>query len=148
MSEQSAHEALAQFLKVATPRLPDLAFVFHCANESAGGPKARSGVPIDVLKEARAGAVAGVWDWLYIGHNLCGIGECGPFYFAGLAIELKSTRAFRTANQGLSDAQVVWRRHYIKHGWYTVVYPEQEWHEAARLLVQWTGGMLEDFDFS
>lgn len=148
MSETSAHEALARFLKVATPRLPDLAFVWHTANESAGGAKTSRGIPLDVLKEARMGAVAGVWDWLYIGHNLAGIGECGPFYFAGLAIELKSTRAYKTANQGLSDAQIAWRRHYIKHGWYTAIYPEQDWHEAARLLVRWVGGDIADFDFS
>ena len=148
MSEQTAHEALAQFLKIATPRLPDLAFVWHTANESAGGAKSRTGIPLDVLKEARMGAVAGVWDWLYIGHNLCGIFEIAPFHFSGLAIELKSTRAFRADSRGLTDAQIAWRRHYIKHGWYTAVYPEQEWHEAARLLVRWTGGNIEDFDFS
>ncbi len=148
MSEQSAHEALAQFLTVATPRLPDLAFVWHTANESSGGAKSSRGIPLDVLKEARMGAVAGVWDWLYIGANVHRIGDIPSYVYIGLAIELKSTKAFRTANQGLSNAQIAWRRHYIKHGWYTVVYPEQDWHEAARLLVQWTGGKLEDFDFS
>ena len=148
MSEQSAHEALAHFLKIGTPRLPDLAFVWHTANESAGGAKSRTGIPLDVLKEARMGSVAGVWDWLCIGGNQQPIQTVPNFYFAGVAIELKSSRAFRTANQGLSDAQIVWKKHYNRHGWYTVVYPEQEWQSAARLLVQWTGGNLEDFNFS
>lgn len=148
MSETTAHEALASFLRdYAIPRLPDLAFVWHTANESAGGTRTRSGIPLDVLKEARMGVVAGVWDWLYIGYNLCGIGACAPFHFAGLAIELKSTRAYRTPHQGLSDAQVAWRRHYIKHGWYAAVYPEQAWPDAARLLVRWVGGDVNDFTF-
>ncbi len=94
------------------------------------------------------GVVPGVWDILYIGHNLAGIGECGPFYFAGVAIELKSTRAYRTKDHGLSPEQIAWRRHYSKHGWYTAVYPEQDWQEAGKLLVRWVGGNMEDFQFS
>lgn len=148
MSEQTAHEALADFLRQhAAPRLPELAFVWHTANESAGGAKTRSGVPLDVIKEARMGCVAGVWDWLYIGNNQCGIGECGPYYFVGLAVELKSSRAYRTKEQGLSDDQIGWRRHYIKHGWYTAVYPEQDWQAAALLFVRWVGGDVNDFQF-
>lgn len=148
MSETTAHEALASFLKnYAMPRLPDLAFVWHTANESAGGAKTRSGIPLDVLKEARMGAVAGVWDWLFIGGNRHPIAECGPFFWNGLAIELKSMKAYRQIDHGLSSAQVAWRRHYIKHGWYTAIYPEQEWPNAARLLVRWVGGDVNDFTF-
>jgi hypothetical protein len=148
MSETTAHEALADFLhNVAAPRLAALSFVFHVANESAGGPKARNGVPLDVLKEARMGTRAGVWDFLYIGSNMLPIGEMGAYYWHGLAIELKSAAAFRKRDQGLSDDQKLWRGHYIKHGWYTAVYPEQDWTDAARLFVRWVGGNVEDFEF-
>jgi len=147
MSETTAHEALADFLRRATPRLPALGFVFHVANESAGGAKTSGGIPLDVLKEKRMLAVPGVWDFMYIGANLSGIGECGAYHFAGVAIELKSTRAYRTKDQGLSDAQKAWRRHYIQHGWYTAVYPEERWPEVAQLFVAWVGGSVDDFDF-
>jgi hypothetical protein len=148
MSETTAHEALAAFLRYhAAPRLPDLAYVWHTPNESAGGAKAASGVPLDVLKEARMGAVSGVWDWLFIGPNVGRIGESGPYFFQGCALELKSTAAFRKRDQGLSPEQVAWRARYIRCGWYTAVYPEQDWPDAARLLVRWVGGDVADFDF-
>lgn len=147
MSETTAHEALASFLKIASAKLPDLAYVWHTANESAGGAKSARGVPLDVLKEARMGAVAGVWDWLYIGGNQLPIQTVENFYFSGVAIELKSTRAYRTEHQGLSPEQIAWRTHYIRHGWYTAIYPEQAWTDAARLLVRWVGGDIEDFRF-
>ena len=148
MSEQSAHEALAHFLHhIAAPRLPELAFVFHVANESAGGAKTKSGIPIDVLKEARMGARAGVWDWLYIGANQQRIGDLPAYYFAGVAIELKSTRAIRSITQGLTPEQVAWRTHYVRHGWYTAVYAERDWTKAAQLLVAWVGGDMRDFTF-
>jgi hypothetical protein len=69
------------------------------------------------------------------------------FVFGGVAIELKSSKAYRTANQGLTPEQIAWRAHYIKHGWYTAVYPEQDWPDAARLFVTWVGGNVEDFKF-
>lgn len=145
MSETTAHMALAEFLKVASARLPDLAYVWHTANESAGGAKTRTGVPLDVLREARMGAVAGVWDWLYIGANAAPIAEMRAGYFGGLAIELKSTKAYRSADHGLSPAQQAWQTRYVCSGWYIAVFPEQDWTKAARLLVRWVGGNVEDF---
>lgn len=147
MSETTAHEALARFLKIASATLPDLAYVWHTANESAGGAKSSNGVPLDVIKEARMGAVAGVWDWLYLGSNVQRIGDLDAYRFAGLAIELKSTAAYRKANQGLSPAQIAWRTRYIRNGWYTAIYPEDAWPQAAEVLVRWVGGNVTDFRF-
>jgi len=146
MSETTAHEALAHFLHhIAAPRLPLLAFAYHTANESAGGPKARNGVPLDVLKEAKMGVRAGVWDWLMIGPNRLPIDD--ERVWAGLAVELKSNRAYATRDHGLFDAQVAWGRHYAANGWYTAVFREDDWTEAARLFVRWVGGDVADFDF-
>lgn len=148
MSEQTAHEALTDFLhRHAAPRLPDLAYVWHTANESAGGAKTRAGVPIDVLKEARMGVVAGVWDWLYIGQNQEPIHDYGRYHFRGLAIELKSSKEYRKVHNGLSPEQLCWRQYYHRNSWYAAVYPEQDWHEAARLLIRWVGGDVNDFRF-
>lgn len=148
MSELSAHQALADFLhNRAAPRLPDLAFTWHTALESAGGKKTKSGIPLDVLKEKHNGTVKGVWDWLYLGPNLCTIGDNAPYFFMGIAIELKSTSAYRKKDHDLSDAQKLWRELYIRNGWYTAIYPEQDWHKTAVLLVQWVGGDERDFDF-
>lgn len=147
MSETTAHEALATFLKVATPRLPDLAYVWHTANESAGGAKSARGIPLDVLKEARMGAVAGVWDWLFLGPNRLPLDGCEAGAYAGVAIELKSAGAFRKRDQGLSPEQIAWRRRYIRNNWFTDVYPEQNWPDAARLLIRWVGGDVNDFRF-
>ena len=147
MSETTAHIALAQFLKCAAGQLPALSFVWHTANESAGGPKAANGIPLDVLREARMGSVSGVWDWLVIGGNHHRIDGQGAYFFLGLAVELKSTKAYRSKDQGLSDAQKAWRSHYMRHGWYTAIYPEDRWHEAAQLFVKWVGGDVNDFRF-
>lgn len=147
MSETTAHEALASFLKIAAARLPDLGYVWHTANESAGGQKTARGVPLDVLKEARMGAVAGVWDWLFLGANQQRIDGTGAYYFHGVAIELKSTKAYREKNNGLSPEQIAWRTRYIRNGWYTAVYAEQDWTDAAKLLIRWVGGDVEDFRF-
>ncbi len=139
MSELTAHISLFQFLAIASVKLPDLAYVWHTRNENANEADRKRG--------GQLGVIPGVWDILYVGNNQGGIGECGAYHFAGVAIELKSTRAYRTANQGLSDAQIAWRRHYIKHGWYTAIYPEQDWTDAARLLIRWVGGDVNDFLF-
>lgn len=146
MSEATDHQALAEFLRYhAIPRLPDLAYCWHTANESAGGPKTDTGIPLDVLREARMGAVAGVWDWLLIGTNKSSLGEVRPFTFNGLAIELKSIRAYRSANQGLTQEQLAWRERYKDCFWYTAVFCE--WTDAARLLIRWVGGDVTDFRF-
>ena len=148
MSETTAHEALARFLhQIAAPRLPDLAYVWHTANESAGGAKTAGGIPLDVLKEARAGVVAGVWDWLYLGPNRQPVNDMGAFFFQGVAIELKSSKAYRTDNHGLSPEQDAWMTRYICNGWYTAVFPENDWVGAAHLFVRWVGGNVEDFNF-
>lgn len=147
MSETAAHEALASFLKIAAAKLPDLGYVFHVANESAGGAKTAGGIPLDVLKEARMGAVAGVWDWLFLGTNRQPVSGMGAFFFQGVAIELKSSKAYRTANHGLSPEQDAWMTRYICNGWYTAVYPENDWTGAAQLLIRWVGGNIEDFKF-
>lgn len=151
MSETTAHLALAEFLTRFQGRLPALAFVWHTANESAGGAKisikdARGRprqVPVDVLKEASMGARAGVWDWLYIGRcqspNL-------PDYL-GVAIELKSDKAYKSENQGLSPEQRAWQIHYRSCGWLTAVYPESRWQDAALLIVEYCGGDPADFRF-
>jgi hypothetical protein len=146
MSEQTDHQALARFLRVyAAPRLPDLAFVWHTPNESAGGGKAANGVPLDVLREAQMGAIPGVWDWLYIGLNKAPIGGAEMFMFNGVAIELKSAKAYQGRHNGLSTAQLVWRDFYHSRGWHTAVFCN--WVEAAHLLIQWVGGNVEDFRF-
>lgn len=136
MSEATAHLSLVDFLDRHAERLPALAFVFHVANESAGGAKSKSGVPLDVLKEARMGAQSGVWDFMLL---LPG---------GGLALELKSDAAYRKAYNDLSPAQRRWRAHYEACGWTTYVYPESRWHEAALRLVAACGGDPNDYQFS
>jgi hypothetical protein len=136
MSETSAHLSLVDFLDRTALRLPDLAFVFHVANESAGGAKSKSGVPLDILKEARMGCRAGVWDFMLIRPT------------GGVAIELKSDAAYKKRDEGLSPAQVAWRAHYEACGWDCYVFPESRWHEAALLLVAYAGGDPSDYQFS
>lgn len=152
MSETSAHEALAQFLHhIAAPRLPALLLVWHTPNEAnAGGATittARGRVPLEAIKNARMGVRPGVWDWLYIGPNLRPIDRAMPGTYQGLAIELKSTRAYCEKERGLSSEQIAWGRHYSANSWYTEVFPEERWTDAARLLVTWVGGRVQDFDF-
>lgn len=145
MSETTDHQALARFLRIAAAKLPDLAFVWHTPNESAGGARNDKGVPLDVLKEARMGTVAGVWDWLFLGCNLAPIQLAPTARYHGVAIELKSTSAYRSKNRGLSDAQLEWQNRYEINGWYTAVFCE--WTEAAQLLIRWVGGDVNDFRF-
>lgn len=139
MSELTAHISLFHFFKIASAKLPDLGYVWHTKNENADEAERKRGGSL--------GVVPGVWDILFIGPNLARIADSPPYFFQGVAIELKSTKAFRTKNQGLSDEQVAWRARYIRNGWYTAIYPENDWPEAARLLVRWVGGDVEDFDF-
>lgn len=136
MSETTAHISLVEFLDMHTERLPMLRWVFHVANESAGGAKTKDGVPLDVLKEAEMGVRAGVWDFLLI------------LPAGGVAIELKSDGAYKKRDNGLSPAQVAWRAHYEACGWDCYVFPESRWHEAALLLVDVCGGNPTDYDFS
>lgn len=146
MSETTDHQALAHFLHhIAAPRLPDLSYVWHTANESAGGAKTAGGVPLDVVREAQMGVVAGVWDWLYLGENQARTGDCRASIFSGLAVELKSPKAYRGKHNGLSVEQIAWRTRYIRNGWYTAVFCE--WTEAAKLFVTWVGGDVRDFKF-
>lgn len=142
MSETTAHLSLVDFLDRTTPRLPALAYVFHTANESAGGAKTKRGIPLDILKEAQMGVRAGVWDFQLI---LPGVYTGGA---SGCAIELKSDRAYKTAYHGLSDDQRRWQAYYTLCGWETHVFPESRWHEAALLLVARCGGNPEDYCFS
>lgn len=140
MSETSAHLSLVEFLDMHTDRLPMLRWVFHVANESAGGAKTKDGIPLDVLKEARMGASAGAWDFMLI------LPYCP--HPAGVAIELKSDSAYKKRDSGLSPAQVAWRAHYEACGWDCYVFPESRWHEAALLLVAVCGGNPDDYSFS
>lgn len=149
MSETTAHLSLVDFLARHTARLPMLGFVFHCANESAGGAKSKSGVPLDVLKEARMGAQAGVWDFMMLlpcrSILLSGMYAERP---CGVAIELKSDIAYKRPHNGLSPSQVAWRAHYELCGWACYVFPESRWHEAALLLVACAGGEASEYCFS
>ncbi len=139
MSELTAHISLFHFLKIASLKLPDLGYVWHTRNENADESDRKRG--------GQLGVIAGVWDILLIGDNQGRIGSFGPYYFAGLAVELKSSKAYKSKDNGLSPAQLAWRAEYHRQSWYTAVYPEQEWTDAARLLVRWVGGNVDDFDF-
>lgn len=150
MSETTAHEALADFLhRVAAPRLPRLTYAWHTPNEAnAGGSTiatTKGRVPVEALKNARMGVVKGVWDWLLIGENQLPIED--ERVYAGLAVELKSIRAYRDKDHGLSTEQLTWGSYYRLHGWYTAVFPENDWVGAAHLFVRWAGGRIEDFNF-
>jgi len=136
MSETSAHLSLVDFLDRHADRLPLLSYVFHVANESAGGAKSRSGIPLDVLKEARMGCRAGVWDFQII------------LPAGGIAIELKSNAAYKRPHNGLSPAQLTWRAHYEACGWACYVFPESRWTEAALTLVAACGGDVDAYVFS
>lgn len=139
MSELTAHISLFHFLKVASARLPDLGYVWHTRNENADEAERKHGGQI--------GVIPGVWDVLFIGDNQVEVDEMPAYFFQGVAIELKSAAAYRKKDRGLTAEQVAWRTRYIRNGWFTAVYPEQDWTEAARLLVRWVGGNVEDFDF-
>lgn len=149
MSELSAHLSLVAFLATARERLPMLGFVFHVALESAGGAKSKRGVPLDVLKEARMGASAGVWDFMLILPPMSilpnGMYVGGP---PGVAIELKSDAAYKKRDHNLSPSQVAWRAHYEACGWDCYVFPESRWTEAALLLVEYAGGEASEYCFS
>lgn len=139
MSELTAHISLFHFLKVASARLPELAYVWHTRNENADEDERKRG--------GQLGVVPGVWDVLYIGQNQACIGVLAPRECRGVAIELKSKAAYRKAQNGLTPDQIRWRAHYSNNYWFTAIYPEQDWPEAARLLVRWVGGDIEDFRF-
>lgn len=139
MSELTAHISLFHFLKIAAAKLPDLAFVWHTRNENADEAERKRG--------GQLGVVPGVWDVLYIGTNRKPIEGVEMFVFSGVAIELKSTKAYPLFNHGLTIQQANWRTHYTRNGWYTAIYPEQDWQQAALLLVRWVGGNVEDFRF-
>lgn len=139
MSELNAHISLFHFLKIASAKLPDLAFVWHTRNENADEAERKRGGQI--------GVIPGVWDVMYIGTNQAPIGTCRPLFFQGVAIELKSTKAYPLFNHGLTIQQANWRERYTRNGWHTAIYPENDWVGAAHLLVRWVGGNVEDFRF-
>lgn len=139
MSELTAHISLFHFLKIALAKLPDLGYVWHTRNENASEDERKRG--------GQLGVIPGVWDVLFIGPNKATISEMRAGYFRGVAIELKSTAAYRKADNGLSPEQRAWMTRYSANDWYVAIYPEQDWTAAARLLVRWVGGNVEDFDF-
>jgi hypothetical protein len=147
--EEGHHRALVQFIKLTEGQLPELAFVKHTRNESSGGPKVTrrdraSGrmveIPLDVIRGAELGVRAGVWDFEYLGRNRVPIDDKPAFFYAGLAIELKSDVG------SLSPEQKTWRTHYLHNGWYTVVFRHHV--DAAQFLVRWVGGNPNHFHFT
>lgn len=148
--EKAHHKALVQSLLAMEGQLPDLAFVYHAANESTGtGRKVtrrnrQTGktyqVPIDVLLNKEMGVRPGVWDFQYLGRNKAPIGRYPIGHFAGCAMELKAP------GETLSNAQERWQAHYERNHWYTVVCYDHV--TAAKFWIVWVGGNLANFLFT
>jgi hypothetical protein len=151
MSEQTEHEALADFLLRMEGRYPALAFVKHTPNEADGGGEKkripytkRDGsqgwkmVPLETLRGPSRGIKPGVFDWEFLLPNQ------GEFYgvtygwYHGIAIELK------VGKNDLSPDQRRWKEHYLQNDWATYVC--YDWTEAARLLILWVGGNPDDVE--
>lgn len=107
-----------------TPRVPDLRWCFHPANER----KDRA----ETIRAMRMGQRSGVWDIWAPFRNRAEILGCQPGAYAGLVVELKSKTGVLTAEQ------IEWRDFLYNQGWLCVWY--REWREAARTLILWAGG--------
>lgn len=151
-SEKELHNNLAAFLLVAQQLYPALHYCKHCPNESSGtGPrktimsKGRAvSVPLDVLANAKRGVVAGVWDWELLYPNAAALDGQRACYWRGIAIEIKTYKAYRTKDNGLSDDQLEWQKHYKANLWRTLVFCD--WRAAAVYLVRWVGGDVRRFE--
>jgi len=95
--EDSIQKALFQWIRLATPRIPQLALAFHCPN--GGRRDAREAARLKGL-----GVRAGVPDVMIPGKS-----ADGNFY--GIAIELKSAKG------RLTDEQLGWSVRLRSVGW-------------------------------
>lgn len=148
-SEAQHHRAFVEFLRTSEGQLPELHFVKHTPNESNGGRKVtrsdrrtgkRIDIPLDVIQKAEMGVVAGVWDFEYLGPNHCPIGDHPARTFRGFVIE------FKARDRGLSDAQKVWKQHYMKNGLYPIIF--RHYVDAANFVITWVGGDPRNFLFT
>jgi hypothetical protein len=117
VSEATEQEALFHYLAIIAPRVPAVAWAFHCPN----GEKRDKAV---AARLQAMGVKAGVPDVLLPVRSADG-------RYVGLAIELKHGQNVATREQE------AWLTELERQGWMTLVC--YDWTQAARYLLRYLG---------